>query len=290
MVQIGISCYLTSMRREDYIPLIERALEEDLGSLGDVTSQAIFSDEIAELGLYSKDTGVLAGAEVFRAVYERVDESVDVRFEVEDGTRLVPDQLVAVVRGGVLPILAAERTSINFLSFMSGIATAARKYVDAARRRGDPEVLDTRKTLPGYRILSKYAASVGGILNHRMGLHDMVLIKDNHIDSCGSISKTVDAVRERWNHRFRIEVECRTLDEVREAVGCNVDVVMLDNMDNDTMKRAVELTGGKTKLEASGGVTLGTIEEIGSTGVDYISVGAVTHSVAAFDFSLRKRM
>lgn len=274
------------MHLSDYDHLIRTALAEDLGDVGDVTSSALFSDETLVARLSCKARGVLAGAEVFAAVFTSVDEQTDVDFQKADGEVLSPGDHVATVTGKASAVLAAERVALNFLSFLSGISSATREYVDEAARGGRARILDTRKTLPGYRVLSKYAVGVGGGTNHRMGLHDMVMLKDNHIDRAGSITRAVAAVRERWGDRYRIEVECRTLDDVVEARALEVDVIMLDNMSIEEMRRAVALCGERPALEASGNMTLSRIREVSATGVDFISVGMLTHSVTGLDFSL----
>ncbi len=275
------------MRESDYMPLVTLALREDLGELGDVTSQAVVPAGDAEATLWSKDTGVLAGEEVFRAVFRAVDSGVGVDFVLHDGAPLAKGAAVAHVKGKTVSLLGGERTALNFLSFLSGIATATAEMVALARAAGTAAILDTRKTLPGWRALSKYAVSVGGGRNHRMGLHDMVLIKDNHIDSAGSLTAAVSAARARWGDRFPIEVECRTDAEVREALAAGVPIIMLDNMDPSRMREEVARVGGRAKVEASGNMSRDMIAAVSATGVDYISVGALTHSVKAFDFSLK---
>jgi len=277
--------------RTAYEELVRRALREDLGDEGDVTTSAIFGDEAGEAVLYSKDTGVLAGSELFTAVYRELDADVRVDFAAPEGAMLNPREVVARLRGRTASLLSGERVAINFLSFLSGIATAARRYVDAAKTGGgsaaEPLILDTRKTLPGYRALSKYAVAVGGGKNHRIGLYDMILIKDNHIDFAGSIARAVERVRERWGDRFTIEVECRSLAEVREALEVRADIIMLDNMGDDDIRESVRIIAGKAKIEVSGNMNLEKVGRLKDTGVDYISVGRITHSVTAFDFSLR---
>ncbi|HET6487377.1 MAG TPA: carboxylating nicotinate-nucleotide diphosphorylase [Spirochaetia bacterium] len=269
----------------DYLPLVRMALQEDLGDLGDITSQAVVPDGERSATLWSKDDGVLAGEEIFRSVLREVDPSAVVLFQAHDGARLARGMPVASVRARAISILSAERTALNFISFLSGIATATRKLVDLAEGRA--VILDTRKTLPGFRALSKYAVTVGGGSNHRQGLYDMVLIKDNHVDSAGSVAAAVQRVRDRWARRFPVEVECRTEAEVRDAVAAGVDVILLDNMTTGQMRQAAALVGGRAKVEASGNMTAERIGEVSATGVDYISVGALTHSVASFDFSLK---
>ena len=275
------------MVRADYQPLIDVALAEDLGADGDVTSLALFTDERMHARLVSKDHGILAGGQVFAAVFATVDPGVTVDLRTADGAELEPGMVVAEVRGRAVSVLSAERVALNFVGYLSGIATQARRYADEAAVGGKAVVLDTRKTLPGFRSLAKYAVRVGGAQNHRMGLHDMVLLKDNHIDRAGSITAAVTRARQTWGSRFRIEVECRTLDDVREAKALAVDVIMLDNMGLDRMKEAVALCAGSPPLEASGNITLARLAEVSATGVDYISAGSLTHSVKSFDFSLK---
>lgn len=261
------------------------ALDEDLLLSGDITSQPIFeSSHRSNFTLVSKDRGVLAGEEVFAAVCLRVDQDIDVRFEKHDGDNLASGEGVATLTGRTLSVLTAERSAINFLAFMSGIATHARRFQELAGER--VAILDTRKTLPGYRALSKYAVGVGGAKNHRMGLFDMVLIKDNHIDQAGSIRGAVESVRAVHGDRYRIEVECRTREDVVESIGLRVDVIMLDNMSPEEMTGCVALREPGIEFEASGNMSLDRIAEVAKTGVDSISVGALTHSVRAFDFSL----
>ena len=264
--------------------LIQIALAEDLGEEGDVTSLAIFADETRTVHLVSKDTGVLAGAEVFRRVFATVDPAIEVETPLVDGADLSPGDVVAVVTGRATSVLAGERTALNFVSYLSGIATQTRLYVEAAA--GRIRILDTRKTLPGYRGLAKYAVTVGGGENHRMGLHDMIMIKDNHADMAGSIAFAVERVRRRWGTRFKIEVECRTLSEVEQALEAGADVVMLDNMSIEDMLASLALPHSRTEFEISGNVNLDRIPVLRDLGADSVSVGALTHSVRSFDFSL----
>jgi len=275
------------MRESDYLPLLELALREDLGDLGDVTTEAVTPEGDGTATLWSKDTGVLAGAEVFAAVFRAIDPRTRVEFAVPDGARLEPGQRVAEVSGSRRAILSGERTGLNFLSFLSGIATATRAFVEKASASGKAVILDTRKTLPGWRALSKYAVTAGGGSNHRQGLHDMVLIKDNHVDSAGSVAEAVRRARARWGSRFRIEVECRTPAEVDEALRAGVDMIMLDNMDEKEIAREVGKVAGRVKVEASGNMGPERIPGVSAAGVDFISVGALTHSVRSFDFSLK---
>jgi len=268
--------------------LIVWALQEDLGKEGDVTTSAIFGDEPGSARLTSKGTGILAGCAVFAQVFNEVDSSTSVDFKSADGDSIEPGDVVAVVHGRASSLLAGERVALNFISFLSGIATATRAYVTAASRKGaQTTILDTRKTLPGFRELSKYAVRVGGAQNHRMGLYDMVLIKDNHIDLTGSIEAAVRRVRAKWGDRFSIEVECRTLAEVAQALDAKVDIIMLDNMPPGLIRKAVKSAAGRAKIEVSGNMDLDAVKRIAGKGIDFISVGKLTHSVISFDFSLK---
>lgn len=275
------------MREADYLFLIDAGLKEDLGETGDVTSLAVVPEETCTAALVSKDSGVLAGEAVFGSVFRRVDPSVRVSFLLHDGADLSPGDTVAAISGSALSVLSAERTAIDFIAFLSGIATSARRFCRLAAQGGRAVILDTRKTLPGYRALSKYAVSVGGGTNHRMGLHDMILIKDNHIDSAGGIPRAVERARARWGRKYTVEVECRSLGEVEDALKARADIIMLDNMAVEDMREAVQRVGGRAKTEASGNMTEERIPQVSAAGVDFISVGKLTHSVTSFDFSLQ---
>ncbi len=267
--------------------LIETALKEDLGNEGDITSDAIFESGEHLFGLMSKDSGILCGIDIFARVMNKVDENIKVARFFSDGDTISPGSLVAEVSGNAGSILKAERTAINFVSMLSATATQTAVFVQEAA--GRTVILDTRKTIPGFRELQKYAVRCGGGRNHRMGLYDMVMIKDNHIDAAGGINKAVSRVREKWGNRYFIEVETRNLEEVKEALECAVDRIMLDNMDNITMKEAVRLIAGKCETEASGNMTPERISAAASTGVGYISAGTLTSSIKAFDFSLKEK-
>ncbi len=266
--------------------LIALALNEDFGSAGDVTSAAVFGDETVRAVLLSKDTGVLAGAEVFTAVFEALDPEIRVAFLVADGEEVTPMKEVAVIEGRARPILGGERTALNFISFLSGIASRTRQYVTEAKKYGRTIILDTRKTLPAYRALSKYAVRMGGGRNHRQGLYDMVLVKDNHSDASGSLGAAVGRVKAKWGTKYRIETECRTVDEVKQALDAEVDTIMLDNMGVEVLKEAILLIRGRIPVEISGRVRLPDLRELVPLGAEFISVGALTHSVESFDFSL----
>jgi nicotinate-nucleotide pyrophosphorylase (carboxylating) len=276
-----------SVDSADYLPIIGLALREDLGELGDVTSQAVVPDGERSATLWSKDDGVLAGEEVFAAVFRAVDADARVTFHLHDGETLARGARVATVAGRALSLLSAERTALNFIALLTGIATATRELVLLARASGKAVILDTRKTLPGMRALCKYAVTVGGGENHRQGLYDMVLLKDNHVDSAGGVTAAVRRVRERWGSRFPIEVECRSAAEVEEALAAGVTLIMLDNMDTAAMAAQVRRIGGRARVEASGNMGRERIPEVSAAGVDCISVGALTHSVHSFDFSLK---
>ena len=265
-------------------PLIELAIAEDIGP-GDATSEAVLPTTLVLCGrIIAKRAGVIAGLPVAEAVFRRVDPALRLSSHVRDGDSVTPGDIVAEVNGPGRGMLASERLALNFLQHLSGIATLTRAFVDAVDGT-KAIVLDTRKTHPGYRVLEKYAVRMGGGHNHRMSLHDMLLVKDNHIEAAGSITTAVEQARS-FHPDLPIEVEVKNLDELREAVGLNVDRIMLDNMDLDQMQEAVRLTGGRVDLEASGGVDLERVAAIAATGVDYISIGALTHSAPALDLSM----
>ena len=265
--------------------LIDFAFKEDLGELGDITSIAIFTDEKGKARLISREEGYLAGVEVFSRVYTKLDDSLSVTLLCSDGDHIAKGQKIAEIQGTIQSILTGERTALNFISYLSGIATETHRYVETAAS-GKALILDTRKTLPGYRELAKYAVTAGQGKNHRMGLYDMVMIKDNHIDAAGSITAAVGKVREKWGSRFTIEVECRTRKDVEEALACGVEIIMLDNMSEEQVRSAVELKTGKAAFESSGDMDIDKVKRYSTLGVDYISVGKLTHSVKAHNFSL----
>lgn len=274
------------MDKDNFDEILELALSEDLGDRGDVTSRAIFQDEKTVAVLKSKDEGILAGIGFFERVFQRLDPSVSIQILKDDGDQLTPGENIALLKGSTVSILEGERTAINFISFLSGIATETNAAVCAAKSAGKTVILDTRKTLPGYRQMSKYAVLQGGGQNHRLGLFDMVMIKDNHIDAAGSITKAVEKVRQKWGSAYRIEVECRSLQEVEEALSLSVDVIMLDNMTPEEVIAAVDHGKDKVQFEASGNMDIEKIKSYAPLGVDFISIGGLTHSVTAFDFSM----
>ena len=263
---------------------IKFALEEDIGT-GDVTTDTIVPADATLRGrIVAKQDGVVAGLDVAKEVFLTLNKSVKFLAKAEDGSKVTRRDVLADVEGPARALLTAERTALNFLGRMSGIATLTRKFVDAVESTR-ATIIDTRKTAPGLRTTDKLAVRLGGGQNHRTGLFDMVLIKDNHIDFAGSITQAVERVRTSQT-KLEIEVETRTLDDVREALGLNVDRILLDNMSPAMMREAVAICGGRAKLEASGNVTLDNVLEVAKTGVDYISVGALTHSPVVFDVSL----
>jgi nicotinate-nucleotide pyrophosphorylase (carboxylating) len=263
---------------------IIRALEEDIGP-GDVTTNTIVPEDASLRGrIIAKQDGVVAGLDIAKQVMLALNERVNFIAEVEDGSRVTRGTVLANLDGSARTLLTGERTALNFLGRMSGIATLTRKFVDSVSGT-KAVILDTRKTAPGLRFTDKLAVRLGGGQNHRTGLFDMVLIKDNHIDFAGSITAAVQRVRASGT-TLEIEVETRSLDNVREALALGVERILLDNMTTATMREAVGICDGRAKLEASGNVTLDTVLEVARTGVDYISVGALTHSPQVFDVSL----
>ena len=268
----------------EILAIVERALAEDIGT-GDVTTDSIVPPEThVAAQIVAKTSGVIAGLEIARHTFERLDPAVTFACTAQDGVSVPAGQTVAEIRGIARAILTAERTALNFMGRMSGIATRARQFVDAVAGTS-AQILDTRKTAPNLRALDKMAVRLGGAQNHRFGLFDMVLIKDNHIDCAGSIQEAV-ARAQSENPDMTIEVEARTLQEMRDALKAGVDWIMLDNMSLDDLKQAVILNRGRAKLEASGNVALERVRQIAETGVNYISVGALTHSVQALDLTL----
>lgn len=272
--------------REFEIELIIRtALDEDIKT-GDITTNNLIEENIiAGAYMYAKEDGIISGIKIAEKVFRILDKNLVWTRFVEDGEKVTKGKRIAEFNGTYRALLSGERTALNFLQRMSGIATETSKYVEIVKDT-KTKILDTRKTVPGLRMLDKYAVKSGGGTNHRIGLYDMVLIKDNHIDLAGGITAAVENIRPKLNPGVKIEVETRNLAEVEEAVNCRVDIIMLDNMDNDTMKKAVDIIGGRILTEASGNVNLERLKSIAETGVDFISVGALTHSVKALDISM----
>ena len=265
---------------------VEQALLEDLGTRGDITTDAtVAADARATATFGARRAGVIAGLDVAAAAFVAVDAEVVFEPLVRDGARVEAGSVVAKVSGGARSVLTGERVALNFLCHMSGIATLTRRYVDAvAGTRA--RIVDTRKTTPGLRAFEKYAVRCGGGMNHRAGLHDAILIKDNHIVAAGGVEQAVRAARAHAGHMVKIEVEVGTLDELAQALNHRIDAVLLDNMDPATLRQAVGLVDGRVLTEASGGVNLDTVRAIAETGVDIISVGALTHSAPILDIGL----
>jgi nicotinate-nucleotide pyrophosphorylase (carboxylating) len=272
---------------DNFLTLLKLAFQEDLGAEGDVTSEAVFNDERARGRLFSRQQGVFCGGEYFARAFRFIDDDIHISMHRRDGEEILKDEEIGEITGRTASLLRAERTALNFLAFLSGIATETRKFVSAAHAYGNTVIIDTRKTLPGYRVLSKYAVKTGGGANHRMGLYDMVLIKDNHIAACGGIENAVRQVRAVWGSSYKIEVECTTLSQVQEAVALGVDRIMLDNMAPDQSRTALSLIGASAESEASGDMDLEKVREYADLGFDFISVGRLTHSVSSFNFSLQ---
>lgn len=270
----------------EIIDIIARALREDVGD-GDVTTLCTVPESLWLDGRFvAKARGVIAGLDVARLAFTLLDERVTMTCLTQDGEAVEPRQTLALVEGPARALLTAERTALNLLQRMSGIATMAGQF-NRAMAGTRAKILDTRKTAPGLRVLDKMAFRIGGGVNHRVGLYDMVLVKNNHIAACGgSLTRAVERVRAGDARKRPVEVEVRTFDELREALGLSVDRIMLDNMTPDEMRAAVEQAGGRVPLEASGNVTLDNVAQIAATGVDFISTGSVTHSVKALDISL----
>lgn len=268
--------------------LIQLALEEDLGEIGDVTSKSTLPEnQLISAKIVSKQAGVIAGLALIEAVFHQLDTSIVIHTSVNDGDTVKPGQMISRIEGDSYAILAGERTVINFLQRLSGVATLTQQFVQKVAGT-NAIILDTRKTTPGWRMLEKYAVKVGGGQNHRIGLFDMVLIKDNHIDAAGSITKAVQQVRQTHDaDNLPIEVEVKNLDELYETLELGVDRILLDNMTIDELSNCVKITAGRVPLEASGNVSLDTVRNIAETDVNYISVGALTHSAKAFDLSMR---
>ncbi|MDH3267545.1 MAG: carboxylating nicotinate-nucleotide diphosphorylase [Ignavibacteria bacterium] len=274
---------------ETYIKeIIRRALDEDIQS-GDVTTQATIPNSVFGKGKFLvKANGVIAGINIANNVFEMIDDTIELKILIPDSNRVSIGNIVAEVEGKASSILTAERTALNFLQRMSGIATLTNTFVEKIKHT-KAKILDTRKTAPGLRLLDKEAVRLGGGTNHRIGLFDLFLIKDNHIEIAGSITSAVEACRnfqQKKNSNLKIEVETKNLEEVKEAISSKVNIIMLDNFTSDLMRKAVDLVDGKCLVEASGNINIDNVKEVAETGVDFISVGALTHSVKALDISL----
>jgi nicotinate-nucleotide pyrophosphorylase (carboxylating) len=269
--------------------IIKNALEEDLG-WGDVTTDSTIPAAATIKGNFiAKEQGVLCGIEICKRVFEILDNTIVFEILIRDGQKLQAGDILAKISGPARSILKGERVSLNLLQRMSGIATAANMYSEAVQGT-NARVVDTRKTMPGLRVLDKYSVLTGGCHNHRFNLSDLILIKDNHIKAAGGIKTAIGAAKEKLSHALKIEVEVESIEQLKEALEAGADIIMLDNMSLDMMREAVKIAKGKALLEASGNVALEgdrSVKAIAQTGVDIISVGALTHSVSAMDISLR---
>ncbi|MGL6015833.1 MAG: carboxylating nicotinate-nucleotide diphosphorylase [Selenomonadaceae bacterium] len=260
-------------------------LEEDIGS-GDITTEAIVPRQaVTTAYVQAKETGILAGGTVAASVFRLLDEGVQTTLLVKDGSPLAKGQIIAEIKGSARAILSGERLALNLLQHLSGIATATSAFVSLVGEY-PARIVDTRKTIPGLRLLEKYAVRVGGGYNHRLGLYDAVLIKDNHIKVAGGIKPAIAAARDSISHTCRIEVEVESLTGAAEALAAGADIIMLDNMEPEAMRQAIELIDGRAVTEASGGIDRTTVAAVAATGIDVISVGALTHTIKALDISL----
>ncbi|MGB9682594.1 MAG: carboxylating nicotinate-nucleotide diphosphorylase [bacterium] len=269
---------------KDISDLIMKALEEDIGT-GDITTELTVDDSLkGRAFIKCKEDGILCGCEVVRDVFLLLDSSLELEFLKRDGDEIVVGEKIIVIKGKFKSILMGERVALNFLSHLSGIATMTNRFVKMLPP--SIKLLDTRKTLPGLRMLEKYAVRVGGGKNHRFGLYDGILIKDNHIIASGGIKQAVEKVKKSAPHYMKIEVEAFSLENVREALDAGVDIILLDNMDVETIKEAINIIDGRVKIEVSGGINSSNIHLLTELPIDFVSVGAITHSAKALDFSL----
>ena len=269
-----------------YDDLVRMALKEDINYIDVTTDNLIPEDASAQAMFLAKEDGVLCGIDIALHTLRALDPSLEAEVLRHDGDRIEKTDVIARVRGNTRALLKGERTALNLLQHLSGIATATSRAVRAVEGTR-AAICDTRKTMPGLRALEKYAVTVGGGKNHRFNLSDAALIKDNHIDAVGSVSRAIGQLRSKIGHTVKVEVETRTMEEFSEALEAGADIIMLDNMDTDTMKLAVGIAAGRVPLEASGGITQDRLREIALTGVDLISIGALTHSVRALDISMK---
>lgn len=273
-----LQCYIDN--------IINTALAEDINYIDAAADNLIPEDHRSSAYYVAKADGVLCGIETAKRVFELVGGDVDFKILMNDGDKVKKGDIIARMEGSTLTLLKGERTALNLLQHMSGIATATNKCVELVKGT-KAAVTDTRKTLPGLRALQKYSVTMGRGKNHRFNLSDAAMLKDNHIDAYGGITAAVNALREKIGHTVKIEVEVRTLDELREALDVNCEIIMLDNMSCEEMRQAVEITDGRALLEASGNITEENIRQVAETGVDIISLGALTHSVKCFDISMK---
>lgn len=268
--------------------LIKNAITEDINYIDVATDYLLSDEQVSDAYFVAKAEGILCGAEVAMRVFQLLDDSFSYTLFKKDGDKVENGDVIAEFSGKTVKLLKGERTALNLIQHMSGIATHTHECVKGTEGT-KATIADTRKTLPGLRSIQKYAVTCGGGRNHRYNLSDCAMLKDNHIDAKGGITPAVKALREKIGHTVKIEVETRTLAEVEEALNAGADIIMLDNMDNDTMKKAVEIVGGKALLEASGNLTPERIKSVSQLGVDILSIGALTHSVTAFDISMKMK-
>lgn len=262
------------------------ALEEDIG-FGDITTDNLATEkDVLEAKLNTRSEGIICGLKVFERVFKNLSDDVEIKFYFKDGDKIKAGDTIAELKGSASAILKGERTALNFAQRMSGIATETRKYQDAIGEGLKARISDTRKTTPNFRVFEKYAVYVGGACIHRFNLADCAMIKDNHIKLAGSLTKAVEKIRKNISHTHKIEVECDTLEQVKEAVACGADIIMLDNMSCETMKKAVEIIDGKAITEASGNVNLSTVHAIAEVGVDIISSSAIVAKAPTLDLAL----
>jgi nicotinate-nucleotide pyrophosphorylase (carboxylating) len=274
-----------NLNKERVLKIIDDALEEDICS-GDITTISVVDKALPAKGVIkAKEAGVIAGLEVAKLLFQRLDPKLRFNLFVDEGDIVTKGEVIAEVSGSASSILTGERTALNFLQRMSGIASKTAKYRELLKDY-DLKIVDTRKTTPGLRILEKYAVRLGGGRNHRQGLYDAVMIKDNHIQAAGGIREAVTKAKSNIPHTMKIEVETETLADVKEAMQAGVDIIMLDNMSSSLMKESVELIADQAIIEASGGITAKNIKEVAATGVDIISLGVLTHTIKSLDISL----
>ena len=263
---------------------VQQALAEDIGS-GDLTASLIPADKLATATVLVREDAILCGQQWFNTVFEQIDNRIDIKWHYQDGDRILKNQTVCHLHGNARSLLTGERTALNFLQTLSATATLTKHYVNAIEGF-DTRILDTRKTIPGLRLAQKYAVSCGGGHNHRVGLFDAVLIKENHILAAGSITEAVLTARKQVPETTLIEVEVENLEQLQEALAAGVKRVLLDNMDIEMLKKAVQMNHGNAELEASGGITIDSIKSVANTGVDFISTGALTKDIRATDYSM----
>lgn len=266
--------------------IIRSAIKEDINYIDTTADIVIPPEQRGNAYFVAKASGVLCGINAAMRVFEMLDSTFECKIYFNDGDKIKKGDIICEFKGNMRALLKGERTALNLIQHLSGIASETAHCVEIVEGT-NAAVTDTRKTLPGLRALQKYAVTVGGGKNHRFNLSDGAMLKDNHIDACGGITGAVQTLRAKLGHMVKVEVETRNLEEVREALEAGADIIMLDNMDCSTMKEAVEIVSGKALLEASGGITHDTLREVAETGVDIISIGALTHSVTAFDISMK---